>query len=185
MRTHHKWTQKEIGFLVSYVQKYGFVKGCNNVAKKIGVTYRSCSNMWQRVKYTSTCTEPLPSRVFEEETKKKTRRARVTEEEEIEIAKFLKKNIQENPNNLNKVFEDCAKKFGFKSKDPISRRWYGYNYKGGDFRNKPSNRDNLGIVYAVVGKNYTVNKKVADQPETKKTRWILSFFMKFIGKEKR
>ena len=174
----HKWSQEDLDLLRENVVRYGWTVGCKTTANKIGITYSSYTNMCYKHKFTTTSTEPLRSRVFKE---RKTRH-KITIDEEIQIAEYLKKEISKNPHNLKDVFRKYANEFDTCT-GTIVHRWYGVKTGRTDYSTKPSCKKNIGITYALVGDNTTINGKNQINPTREKTHWILTLLRKMLNKK--
>lgn len=166
--SYHKWTSEETDLLKEMALRHGSAKSVDIVSKLIGVNKRKVATKLNR----------LVNDGFE-----CNRRRRVSKDEEKKIAEFLHRKISENPNNLAQACRETAEEFNL-SVSAIQHRWYGSISKNGkylqDYSDRPSCRNNAGVVYSVIGDNATVNGKNQEKPQLGKTKWILSFIREII-----
>lgn len=172
----HTWSQNDIIVLKNNVGRYGRTVGCKETSKEIGVSETACIKQYYARK--------LNEIKIEELSKKRKRRKPMTQQEEIELANFLRSEISNNPNNLQAAFRRAAKEFGFKTQEPIMRRWYGLKGKGYDFSKSPSCRNNIGITYALIGTTTTINGKNTNKPHIKNSKSLFDVLFGWIKAKK-
>ena len=153
-----------------YIERYGLTVGCKKTAEKLNRTTGSCTAKCKREGLWDTENSgPFYNPDIEEK-----------------IAKYLKRKISKNPNNLMDVFRDAAIKFNL-TEQSIANRWYGVKVRRNgrivtDFSTYPSYKGNIGVVFCVMGKSSTVNGKNQKKPSVNKTGWIMAIFRKFLKK---